>query len=73
MQICVTGKGVFRIFRLEKGRLKRSDLSKINTDNILCHTWLSEDYVVAGTDMGKLLLMIVKFGHVQFLESPYER
>lgn len=72
-QICASGKGVFKIFKLEKETLYQSNLFQMDIENILCHAWMSEDYIVAGTETGKLLLLMVHFGHVQKLESPYKR
>ncbi|MEQ2228963.1 hypothetical protein ILYODFUR_014018, partial [Ilyodon furcidens] len=56
MQVCVSGNGVFKMFRYSEGVLKQSSIAKVEMINFLCHTWLSEDKVVAGTDTGRLLV-----------------
>lgn len=56
MQICVSGNGVFKMFRYSGGVLRQSRIAKVESVNLLCHTWLSEDRVVAGTDSGRLLV-----------------
>ncbi|KAK2862634.1 hypothetical protein Q5P01_002167 [Channa striata] len=56
MQLCVSGTGVFKLFRYSEGVLKQSSSAKVETINFLCHTWLSEERVIAGTDTGRLLL-----------------
>lgn len=56
MQLCVSGYGVFKLFRYSEGALKQSSFSKVETFNFLCHTWLSEERVIAGTDTGRLLV-----------------
>ncbi|XP_073400639.1 cilia- and flagella-associated protein 57 isoform X1 [Dendrobates tinctorius] len=54
-QICVTGHGVFKIFRYVDGNLKQN-FQKVDAHNFLSHAWLSEDRVLCGTDTGKLFL-----------------
>ncbi|KAM4581818.1 cilia- and flagella-associated protein 57 [Fundulus diaphanus] len=56
MQVCVSGNGVFKMFRYSEGVLKQSSIAKGESFNFLCHTWMSEDRVVAGTDTGRLLV-----------------
>ncbi|XP_015249885.1 PREDICTED: cilia- and flagella-associated protein 57 [Cyprinodon variegatus] len=56
LQICVSGNGVFKMFRHSGGVLRQSSIAKVESVNLLCHTWLSEDRVVAGTDSGRLLV-----------------
>ncbi|MCI4395800.1 hypothetical protein PGIGA_G00196230 [Pangasianodon gigas] len=72
-QICVTGKGVFKIFKLENETLNRTNLFKMDVENILCHAWMSENCIVAGTETGKLLLLTLKSGDMHKLGMPCER
>ncbi|MCJ8750012.1 hypothetical protein PDJAM_G00194050 [Pangasius djambal] len=72
-QICVTGKGVFKIFKLENETLNRTTLFKMDVENILCHAWMSEDCIVAGTETGRLLLLMLKSGDMHRLGMPCER
>ncbi|RXN00688.1 Cilia- and flagella-associated protein 57 [Acipenser ruthenus] len=55
-QICVTGNGVFKLFRYAEGSLKQSSFQKLEGQNILCHAWVSEERVIAGTETAKLLV-----------------
>ncbi|KAM4721643.1 cilia- and flagella-associated protein 57 [Rhinophrynus dorsalis] len=55
-QICVTGLGVFKMFRYVDGSLKQINFQKMDSQNFLCHSWLSEDRIICGTDTGKLCL-----------------
>ncbi|XP_058249353.1 cilia- and flagella-associated protein 57-like [Hemibagrus wyckioides] len=72
-QVCVNGKGVIKTFTLEHGILKQTRVFNMKTDSILCHTWMSEDCIVAGTETGNLLLLMVKSGSIHELGRPYER
>ncbi|TSL47590.1 Cilia- and flagella-associated protein 57 [Bagarius yarrelli] len=72
-QICVCGKDVFKTYKLQKETLKRTSLFKIDINDVLCLTWMSSDCIVAGTESGKLLLMMVKSGQVHELGRPCER
>ncbi|GLD61367.1 cilia- and flagella-associated protein 57 [Lates japonicus] len=56
MQLCVTGTGVFKLFRYSEGALKQSSFPKVDTINFLCHTWMTVERVIAGTDTGRLLV-----------------
>ncbi|KAM4741198.1 cilia- and flagella-associated protein 57 [Anableps anableps] len=56
MQVCVSGNSVFKMFRYSEGVLKQSSIAKVESINFLCHTWVSEDRVLAGTDTGRLLV-----------------
>uniref|UniRef100_A0A3Q3NES5 Cilia and flagella associated protein 57 n=1 Tax=Mastacembelus armatus TaxID=205130 RepID=A0A3Q3NES5_9TELE len=56
MQVCVSGTGVLKLFRYSEGALKQSSFSKVETITLLCHTWMSEERVIAGTDSGRLLV-----------------
>ncbi|XP_063283718.1 cilia- and flagella-associated protein 57-like [Pelobates fuscus] len=55
-QICATGRKVFKIFCYIGGSLKQTNFQKVDTQNFLCHAWLSEDRIICGTDTGKLCL-----------------
>lgn len=55
-QICVVGNGVFKLFRYSEGNLKQSAFQKLETQNYLCQSWVSDERVVVGTESGKLLL-----------------
>ena len=55
-QICVSGNGVFKLFRYTEGSLKQSNSIKLDTQNILSHAWMSEERVIAGTETGRLLV-----------------
>ncbi|KAG1932003.1 cilia- and flagella-associated protein 57 [Pimephales promelas] len=55
-QICVSGNGVFKIFRYAGETLKQSSTFKTDTHNFLCHTWISTEKVVAGTETGQLMM-----------------
>lgn len=56
MQLCVSGTGVFKLFRYSEGALKQSSFSKVESINFLCHTWMTAERVIAGTDTGRLLV-----------------
>ncbi|XP_076604319.1 cilia and flagella associated protein 57 [Chaetodon auriga] len=56
MQLCVSGTGVFKLFRYSEGALKQSSFPKVESINFLCHTWMSVERVIAGTDTGRLLV-----------------
>lgn len=55
-QICVTGSGVFRLFRYAEGALKPSTSQKLESCNFLSHAWMSDERVIAGTDTGRLMV-----------------
>lgn len=55
-QICVVGNGIFKLFRYSEGNLKQFAFQKLESQNYLCQTWVSDERVVVGTDNGKLLL-----------------
>ncbi|XP_072308119.1 cilia- and flagella-associated protein 57 [Eucyclogobius newberryi] len=55
-QLCVSGSGVLKLFRYAEGSLKQTSFPKVESVNFLCHTWLTQDRVVAGTDSGRLLI-----------------
>uniref|UniRef100_A0A665U2J0 Cilia and flagella associated protein 57 n=1 Tax=Echeneis naucrates TaxID=173247 RepID=A0A665U2J0_ECHNA len=56
MQLCVSGAGVFKFFRYSEGALKQSSFAKVETINFLCHTWVTVERVISGTDTGRLLV-----------------
>ncbi|XP_034157779.2 cilia- and flagella-associated protein 57-like [Pangasianodon hypophthalmus] len=70
-QICVSGKGVFKIFELKNGFLRQANSYKMEHEEVLCHTWMSGDCIIAGTEAGKLLML--KSRHLHKLGRPYER
>ncbi|XP_042299839.1 cilia- and flagella-associated protein 57-like, partial [Sceloporus undulatus] len=55
-QVCVTGNGIFKLFRYTEGTLKQTNFLRGEAQNYLSHAWLSEEKVIVGTDTGKLLL-----------------
>ncbi|XP_061201079.1 cilia- and flagella-associated protein 57 isoform X1 [Neopsephotus bourkii] len=55
-QVCFTGNGFFKLFKYSEGTLKQMNLEKGMPQNYLCHTWLSKEEVICGTDTGKLIL-----------------
>ncbi|XP_043941309.1 cilia- and flagella-associated protein 57 [Protopterus annectens] len=55
-QLCVTGNNVFRLYRYAEATLKQTSFQKMEGQNFLCHAWVSEDHVIAGTEAGKLYL-----------------
>mmetsp|Transcript_26004 Transcript_26004/g.85576 ORF Transcript_26004/g.85576 Transcript_26004/m.85576 type:complete len:1192 (-) Transcript_26004:44-3619(-) len=57
--IAVTGNGVFKLFKLTESNLKllQSPLGKREAQNYLCHSWVSEERLVVGTDTGDLLVV----------------
>eukprot|EP00064_Thunnus_orientalis_P003706 superscaffoldBa00000314_g3717 len=56
MQLCVSGTGVFKLFRYSEGALKQCSFPKVESINFLCHTWMTAERVIAGTDTGRLLV-----------------
>lgn len=56
MQLCVSGAGVFKLFRYAEGCLKQSSLAKVDSIDLLSHAWIAAERVVAGTDTGRLLV-----------------
>ncbi|XP_076149428.1 cilia- and flagella-associated protein 57-like [Alosa pseudoharengus] len=54
--ICVTGNGVFKLYRYAEGTLKQCNFPKLESLNFLSHAWMSEERVIAGTDTGRLLV-----------------
>uniref|UniRef100_A0A8C4J318 Cilia and flagella associated protein 57 n=1 Tax=Dromaius novaehollandiae TaxID=8790 RepID=A0A8C4J318_DRONO len=55
-QVCITGNGIFKLFKYSEGTLKTTGLQKGELQNYLCHAWLSAEKVVCGTDTGKLII-----------------
>nr|XP_030134824.1 cilia- and flagella-associated protein 57 isoform X1 [Taeniopygia guttata] len=55
-QVCITGNGFFKLFKYSEGYLKQMNLQRGQPENYLCHTWLSKEEVICGTDTGKLSL-----------------
>lgn len=56
LQICVSGAGVFKLFRYSEGTLKQSSFAKVETIDFLCHAWVSEERAIGGTSTGRLLV-----------------
>uniref|UniRef100_H3CPL1 Cilia and flagella associated protein 57 n=1 Tax=Tetraodon nigroviridis TaxID=99883 RepID=H3CPL1_TETNG len=55
-QLCVSGAGVFKLFRYAEGCLKQSSFAKVDSIHLLSHAWIAPERVVAGTDTGRLLV-----------------
>lgn len=55
-QLCVTGNGIFKLFRYSEANLKPVSFQKVDLQNYLCQAWVSDERVVVGTDNGRLLL-----------------
>ncbi|XP_011473927.1 cilia- and flagella-associated protein 57 [Oryzias latipes] len=55
-QLCVSGSGVFKLLRLSEGVLKQTSTARVENFNFLCHAWVPEDRLIAGTDTGRLLV-----------------
>ncbi|XP_071773803.2 cilia and flagella associated protein 57 [Centroberyx gerrardi] len=55
-QVCVSGTGVFKLFRYSEGALKQTSSPKVESVNLLCHAWMTEERAIAGTDTGRLLV-----------------
>ncbi|RKO90756.1 hypothetical protein BDK51DRAFT_37886 [Blyttiomyces helicus] len=54
-QICVTGNNLFRIYRHVEGTFKLITNQKPDK-NLLCHAWVNETRLVAGTEDAKILI-----------------
>ncbi|XP_063153827.1 cilia- and flagella-associated protein 57 isoform X2 [Candoia aspera] len=55
-QVCVTGYGIFKLYKYTEGTLKQTNFLRGESQNYLSHAWLSEEKVIVGTDTGKLYL-----------------
>ncbi|KAL6111417.1 cfap57 [Pungitius sinensis] len=55
-QMCVSGSGALKLLRYSDGALKQSAAPKVESVNVLCHAWVTEERVIAGTDAGRLLV-----------------
>lgn len=53
--MCVSGNGVFKLYRYHDGALKQTNSSRLETHNFLSHTWMSGERIIAGTETGRLL------------------
>lgn len=51
-QICVTGKDIYRTYRHTEGIIKPVGLCKIDPQNFLCHTWVTDERIAIGTARG---------------------
>lgn len=67
----MSGKGVFKIFKLNEDSLKHEHSVKMENEDVLCHTWMSGGSIVAGTEAGELLMLKSKC--LNRLEKPFER
>ncbi|GAA6099387.1 cilia- and flagella-associated protein 57-like isoform X2 [Tachysurus ichikawai] len=56
-QVCVTGKGIFKIFTFKTETLRLEKVYTVEKLNILCHTWMPGDSIIAGTEEGQLLIL----------------
>ncbi|KAF6770352.1 hypothetical protein AHF37_11539 [Paragonimus kellicotti] len=56
-QICVIGSDILRLYRYGENNLKPYGLIKVEPQNFLCHTWVSDEKLVVGTDNGKWILL----------------
>ncbi|KAJ3295034.1 Cilia- and flagella-associated protein 57 [Borealophlyctis nickersoniae] len=54
-QVCMTGNGVFRLYKYAEGSFKLGTQQKPEK-NLLCHTWLTDTRLMVGTSDSKLLL-----------------
>ncbi|NWI19707.1 CFA57 protein, partial [Crypturellus soui] len=56
-QVCITGNGIFKLFKYSEGTLKSTILQRGELQNYLCHAWVSAEKVVCGTDTGRLMIL----------------
>ncbi|KAJ3327353.1 Cilia- and flagella-associated protein 57 [Blyttiomyces sp. JEL0837] len=54
-QVCVTGNSLFRIFKYTEGNFKLLNQQKPDK-NLVCHCWINDVRIVAGTEDSKLLV-----------------
>ncbi|XP_066926478.1 cilia- and flagella-associated protein 57-like [Clytia hemisphaerica] len=55
--VCVTGHGIFKLFRYSENNLKQFAFQKADLHrHYLCQSWLNEEKLLVGTDSGKVLL-----------------
>lgn len=47
---------MFKLFRYSDGTLKQTNSAKLETQNVLSHTWMTEERIIAGTETGRLLV-----------------
>ena len=76
-QVCVTGLGIFKLFRFVENNLKQFAFQKADVNrHYLCQAWISEERVIVGTDVGKVshytttLLFQIVGGGGYFLKIP---
>ncbi|XP_074077759.1 cilia- and flagella-associated protein 57 [Macrotis lagotis] len=55
-QICAIGNGIFKLYRYAEGALKQTNFQRGEPQNYLSHAWITEERIIVGTDMGKLIL-----------------
>lgn len=53
----MVGSDIFRIYRYGENNLKPHGLSKVDPHNFLCHTWVTDEKIVVGTEDGKWILL----------------
>ncbi|KAF7711547.1 cilia- and flagella-associated protein 57-like isoform X1 [Silurus meridionalis] len=70
-EICVTGTEAFKLFEFKDNSITMTNSFKLENEDALCHTWMSRDCVIAGTEAGNLLMFKSKQPHR--LERPCER
>ena len=45
------------MFRYSENNLKNFGILKVESQNFLCHTWVSDERIILGTDTGKWILV----------------
>ncbi|XP_022254877.1 cilia- and flagella-associated protein 57-like, partial [Limulus polyphemus] len=56
-QICIVGKGVFRLYRFTEGAFKQFAYQKYEHQNVfLCHSWIHNDKIAVGTQDGRVVI-----------------
>lgn len=55
--VCVTGYGMIKFLKLAEGQFRQLPVPfKRDPPNFVCHTWLTDDRLIAATDLGELWL-----------------
>jgi len=55
-QVCVVGNAIFKIYKYHDQNMRVHPIQKFEPQNFLCHSWLSEERLLVGTDQGRMLL-----------------
>jgi WD40 repeat protein len=57
--ICVTGNGIFKLFKYEEGNLRmiQNTLGNRGVEEYLCHTWLDESKIVVANRNGDIFIV----------------